>query len=117
MGKIKSYFNSYPEADQLYETSDGQVFLEKEKAKTHAQRFKDGKVITHVRGREENTEECPEIIKAQAEEKLRTMDFTEDAKTFEQPELLALAKALGVVTPDNKKATLIAALYEIQSQL
>jgi hypothetical protein len=117
MGKIKSYFNSYPEADKLYETSDGQVFLEKAKAETHAQRFKDGKVIMHVRGREETTKEDPEIAKAKAEEKLRTMDFTADAKTLEQPELLLLAKALGVVTPDNKKATLIAALSELQAQL
>jgi hypothetical protein len=117
MKKTESYFKNYPAADKLYETPDGQMFLDRSQAETHAQRFKDRKVIEHVRRKEETVSEDPAVAKAKAEEKLRTLDFTADAKTFEQPELLALAKALDVITPDNKKATLIAALYELQAQL
>lgn len=122
MKKIDSYFKNYPNADKLYETSDGQVFLEKGKAETHAQRLKNGKIITHVRGHEETlSDEAAAAAKAaekeEAKEKLMSLDLTADAKTFEQPELLAIAKALEVVTADNKKATLIAALYELQAEL
>jgi hypothetical protein len=119
MGKIDDYFSSYPDAEALYETVDGQVFLEKGKAETHAQRLSKHSVFTHTRGKDEPVDE--EAVKAEAaaeaKEKLLSLDFSEDAKAFEQPQLLALAKALGVVTPDNKKATLIAALLELQSQL
>jgi hypothetical protein len=118
MKKIEGYFKNYPDADRLYETSDGQVFMDKPKAETHAQRFKDGKIIMHIRGvKEETSTEDQAAARAAAEEKLRTLDFTADAKTFEQPELLAIAKALGVLTPDNKKATLITALSELQAKL
>ncbi|MDR3350706.1 MAG: hypothetical protein LBN98_03525 [Prevotellaceae bacterium] len=118
MGTIKTYFDNYPGADNLYETSDGQVFLEKAKAETHAQRLKEGRIITHVRGKEDatdDTEAAKEAAYATAKKTLRGLDFTADEKTFEQPGLLKLAKTLGVVTPDNKKATLIAALSELQA--
>jgi hypothetical protein len=119
MKEIDTYFSSYPDAEALYETADGQVFLEKAKAQSHAQRLSEVHIITHIRGREEETisAEDAEAMKAQAKEKLLALDFTEDPKTFEQPELLQIAKALEVVTPDNKKATLIAALSELQAQL
>lgn len=125
MEQINTYFDSYPDVDKLYETSDGQVFLEKAKAETHAQRLRAGKIITHIRGKEEKTDALtPEeeaaakgAAKEAAQAILLGLDFTADAKTFEQPELLKLAKALEVVTPDNKKATLIAALSELQAEL
>jgi DNA topoisomerase IA len=121
MNKIDGYFNSYPDAQQLYETSDGQVFLEKAKAETHAQRLAKKGVTTYIRGHEETlSDEAVAALKAEekakAKEKLMALDFTAEAKTFEQPELLQIAKALEVATPDNKKATLIAALSELQAE-
>jgi hypothetical protein len=123
MKEIDAYFKSYPNAEQLHETADGQVFLEKAKAQTHAQRLSDVRIITHVRARVDKTISAEDAAAmkaeaaAKAKERLLTLDFTADPKTFEQPELLQLAKALEVVTPDNKKATLIAALYELQARL
>lgn len=121
MKKIDNYFTNYPNADKLYETGDGQVFLEKGKAETHAQRLKENRVVTHIRGHETLSDEAAAAAKAaekeEAKEKLMSLDFTADAKTFEQPDLLQLAKALELVTPDNKKATLIAALSELQAEL
>jgi hypothetical protein len=123
MKNFDNYFKSYPDAEHLYETSDGQVFLEKSKAQTHAQRLSNARIAMHVRGVEDKTISAEDAAAMKAEaagkakEKLLSMDFAADPSTFEQPELLQVAKALEVVTPDNKKVTLIAALSELQAAL
>lgn len=49
MSKIKDIFNQYPEATELYEDSQGLIWVEKATAEAQS---RGGKVITHKREKE-----------------------------------------------------------------
>ena len=108
MNKTDNYFKSYPNVDKLYETEDGQVFVEKAKAEAHAHHFKDGKVKEYNRQYNADSGQS-------ANDKLLVTDFNDE--TLKQQDLLKLAKDLKIQTSDNKKETLIAALKAEQDKL
>lgn len=63
MEKVKQIFEKYPKQKELYITSDGNVFLEKMWAESHANGLYDKKILTEGRPAEEfsGLEESEEI--------------------------------------------------------
>ena len=109
--KLKQYFDAFPKADKLYETADGQVFVDKYLADSHAARLGKGAPVEH------SDEPAGADDKEAAKERLLAIDFTVDPKTLDQPTLAKLAKTLEVESADQKKATLIDALAKLQTDL
>lgn len=90
MSKIKHFFDTNPDANEVFETSDGYLFFKRTDAEAHAKSLKERKEVEHITKADMSKKIASEKAAKSAEEKARK---EADAKAKKEAEELAKAEA------------------------